>query len=161
MIYAATQSAQRRPSRGWDTIIRTRFAGVIGVILVVGLSGCGGSTPQKADPASKPATPASTTVVTKVTAKATTIDGIDDDFTPKHLEVSAGTKITFDNVGHNRHDVVPTDPSKFDFSIDDEHFIPGEPTTFTFSKPGTYNYYCSLHATATAGGMRGTITVTP
>ncbi len=161
MIYAATQSARRRPSRGGDTIIGTRIAGFIGAVLVVGLSGCGGSTPQKAETTGKPATPASTTVVTKVSAKATTIDGIDDDFTPKHLEVSAGTQVTFENVGHNKHDVVPTDPSKFDFSIDQERFVPGEPTTFTFSKPGTYNYYCSLHATATAGGMRGAITVTP
>ncbi len=64
------------------------------------------------------------------------------------------------NAGHNQHDVVPDDPSKADFGADQSDFNPGQSTSYTFTKPGTYAYYCSLHATATAGSMRGVITVT-
>lgn len=89
------------------------------------------------------------------------VKAIDNDFEPKHLVVKAGTEVTFDNVGRNVHDVVPNDPKAFDFGVASEKFGPGATKAFTFSKPGTYFYYCSLHATATAGSMRGLITVEP
>ena len=98
---------------------------------------------------------------TVVKAKTTTIDAIDNDFSPKHLQISAGTTVTFVNAGHNDHDVVSDDPKAADFSVSQDHFHPGDKSTFTFTKPGKYPYYCSLHATATAGSMRGYITVTP
>ena len=37
-------------------------------------------------------------------------------------------------------------------------FEPGESYTWKASKPGTYQYFCSIHGTATAG-MTGTIQV--
>ncbi len=95
------------------------------------------------------------------TASTVTIEAQDNLFTPQHLQIKAGTKVTFVNNGRNQHDVVATDPAKFDFSIAQEKFNPGDKASFTFDKPGTYAYYCSLHATATAGSMRGVITVTP
>jgi plastocyanin len=98
---------------------------------------------------------------TKVEASEATVDVVDNDFEPKNLEVKAGTKITFDATGHNQHDIVPDDPKKFDFTVPQEKLPPGSKVSFTFSTPGTYYYYCSLHATATAGDMRGVITVEP
>lgn len=116
--------------------------------------------------ASAPTTTTGTTVdtlaaPTVVKGAATTVDAKDNLFTPEHLQVKAGTKITFANEGRNQHDIVATDPKLLDFSVAQEKFDPGEKATFTFTKPGTYAYYCSLHATATAGSMRGVITVTP
>ncbi len=52
-------------------------------------------------------------------------------------------------------------PAKLGLLRRQDKFDPGDKATFTFAKPGTYAYYCSLHATATAGSMRGVITVTP
>lgn len=89
-----------------------------------------------------------------------TIDALDNMFDPKHFEVRVGTKVTFVNVGHNPHDVVPDDRAAFDFGVAAADFQPGASKSFTFDKPGVYAYYCSIHSTATAGPMRGVITVT-
>ena len=98
---------------------------------------------------------------TVVKGAATTVAAKDNFYEPEHLQVKAGTKVTFSNEGRNQHDVVATDPKLLDFSVPQEKFDPGQKATFTFAKPGTYAYYCSLHATATAGSIRGVITVTP
>lgn len=97
---------------------------------------------------------------TVVNTKTATVDAIDNDYRPKNLQIHVGTKVTFVNAGRNVHDVVPDDPKAANFGVSQDHFNPGEKTSFTFTKPGTYTYYCSLHATATAGSMRGVITVT-
>lgn len=155
----------RRPVR--------RIAGTIGVVALIA-TGCssgasiGSPTTTAANSATSaaaqstnPATADTLAPPTVVKAKTTTIEAIDNDFTPKHLQISAGTKVTFVNTGHNDHDVVSDDPKAADFGVTQDAFEPGDKTTFTFTKPGTYPYYCSLHATATAGSMRGYITVTP
>lgn len=130
------------------------------------LSGCG------SDKAAESSSPGNRTTAgaapddtlappTRIDGAEVTVDAIDNDFEPKHLLVKAGTKVTFDNVGRNLHDVIPTDKSAFDFTIESDDFAPGAEKSFTFEKPGTYHYYCSLHATPTAGSMRGVITVEP
>ncbi len=118
----------------------------------------GATAPTTTSASASADTLAPPTVVDGTTAK---VDAIDNDFDPKHLEVKAGTEVTFVNAGHNQHNIVPDDPTAADFGIDQQKFQPGTSTSFTFTKPGTYAYYCSLHATATAGSMRGVITVTP
>lgn len=98
---------------------------------------------------------------TKVTGDTATVDVIDNDFTPKNLVIDAGTKVTFDATGHNQHDIAPDDPEAFDFTVPAAKLPPGGKATFTFSKPGRYYYYCTIHATPTAGSMRAVITVLP
>jgi plastocyanin len=143
------------------------IAAVVAVATLAGGCASGGSIAGPATSALAPTTTSGTatvdtlappTVVDTATAK---VDAIDNDFDPKHLEVKAGTKVTFVNAGHNQHNIVPDDPAAADFGIDQQKFQPGTSTSFTFTEPGTYAYYCSLHATATAGSMRGVITVTP
>jgi plastocyanin len=68
---------------------------------------------------------------------------IDDfKFTPRELSVSVGDTVTWVN-----HDDVPhtatsrEDPATFDskaLDTDDKY-------SFTFTKPGTYSYYCKVH----------------
>lgn len=153
----------RRPSPN----SRGAVAALLCVLALVGLlAGCG------SDKASDKSTSGGTTAAgaapddtlappTRVDGAEATIKAIDNDYEPKHLLVKAGTKVTFDNTGRNIHDVVPADKSAFDFTVGSDDFQPGNEKSFTFEKPGTYHYYCSLHATATAGSMRGVITVEP
>lgn len=126
-----------------------------------GSSSAGGVAPPTSAPSASEGTDSFYGPATKVDGPAATIDVVDNDFEPKNLDVKAGTKVTFDATGHNQHDIVPNDPKKFDFTVPQEKLPPGSKVSFTFSTPGTYYYYCSLHATATAGDMRGVITVEP
>lgn len=61
-------------------------------------------------------------------------------FTPATLTVPAGTQVTWINRDDIPHTVVSDDQSMKSTALDtDEKF------TFTFSKAGTYSYFCSLH----------------
>src|SRR5262245_8751235 len=61
-------------------------------------------------------------------------------FSPATLTVPVGTSVTWTNRDDIPHTVVSDDKSIKSKTLDtDEKF------TFTFSKPGTYSYFCSLH----------------
>jgi amicyanin len=61
-------------------------------------------------------------------------------FSPATLTVSAGTKVTWVNRDDVPHTVVSRDKKIKSGALDtDQQFI------FTFTEPGTYDYYCSLH----------------
>jgi|SRR6266850_7959040 len=67
-------------------------------------------------------------------------------FTPPTTTVSAGTQVTWTNQDDIPHTVVSNDKTTFkSHALDtDEKF------TFTFAKPGTYEYFCSIHPKMTA-----------
>lgn len=155
-------SVSRTATAARPSIQRSVAAVLLGASLVFGAVACGSDSPKGAEGStSKGATVDTLAPPTKVDGTEVTVKAIDNDFEPKHLQIKAGTSVTFDNVGRNLHDVKPNDPKSFDFSISTEDFAPGATKTFKFDKPGTYAYYCTLHATATAGSMRGVITVEP
>ncbi len=83
----------------------------------------------------------------------------DNAFVKPYIEVRAGTKVTFANRGRNQHDVQPVAEGSF-APIPATDFQPKDSGTITFSLPGDYSYYCSLHGTATKG-MIGAIRVLP
>ena len=62
-------------------------------------------------------------------------------FQPAALEVTTGTKVTWTNHDSTPHTVTSTD-KRFDSSsgldTNDQYF-------YVFDKPGTYEYFCSLH----------------
>jgi amicyanin len=63
-------------------------------------------------------------------------------FSPATLSVPAGTTVTWTNRDDIPHTVVSTaDPQLFKSKVldTDDRF------SFTFSKPGTYSYFCSIH----------------
>jgi plastocyanin len=61
-------------------------------------------------------------------------------FGPETLTVPAGTTVTWVNGDDIPHTVVATDKSFRSKVLDtDERF------SFTFSKPGAYAYFCSIH----------------
>ena len=82
-------------------------------------------------------------------------DGGNNRFEPANLTVPLGTTVTWSWVG-GFHDVTPTGNPVFTPS--------GAPVpspnaySHTFSSPGTYLYFCSVHGSANSG-MRGTIVV--
>jgi plastocyanin len=66
-------------------------------------------------------------------------------FTPATITVPAGTQVHWTNRDDIPHTVVADDKSFKSKALDtDEEF------TYTFSKPGTYKYFCSLHPKMTA-----------
>jgi plastocyanin len=70
-------------------------------------------------------------------------------FTPATLKVPVGTAVTWTN-----HDDIPHNVVSDDKSIKSKALDTDEKFTFTFAKPGSYAYFCSLHPK-----MRGTIVV--
>jgi plastocyanin len=80
----------------------------------------------------------------KVSTKEITIDNFS--FGPQMLTVPAGTQVTWVNHDDIPHTVVSEDLITFrSRALDtDEKF------SFTFSKAGTYTYFCSIHPKMTA-----------
>lgn len=82
---------------------------------------------------------------------AITVSIGDHVFQPKMVTVKAGTTVTWKHQGAAVHNVVSlTTPSLRSADLEK-----GESYSYTFSKAGTYDYYCSYHE-----GMTGTIIVT-
>src|SRR5437868_14024938 len=67
-------------------------------------------------------------------------------FSPPTVTIAAGTQVTWTNHDDIPHTVVSDDKTTFKSrALDtDEKF------SFTFTKPGTYSYFCSIHPKMTA-----------
>lgn len=74
-------------------------------------------------------------------------------FSPKSITVSVGTKVVWKNVSDAVHNVVGTAGSA-KFKAYNAKLLAGKSVSFTFTKAGTYKYYCSIHPY-----MKGTVTV--
>jgi plastocyanin len=72
-------------------------------------------------------------------------------FKPQNLSISVGTKVTWTNKDDVPHTATSSDtPPQFDSkTLDTDGKF-----SFTFTKPGTFKYYCKVHP-----HMTGTITV--
>jgi plastocyanin len=88
-------------------------------------------------------------------------------FTPVDLTVKAGTAVTWRNAEPITHTVTSGEVTGVDEStglragqstdgrFDHELTGKGQSFTYTFTEPGTYSYYCSIHK-----GMNATVVVT-
>jgi plastocyanin len=79
----------------------------------------------------------------------------DNYFKPVTLEVTAGTKVTWTNKGKILHNVTPSKKAQ---KFGTKSLPKGKSYSYTFTKPGTYAYYCSFHGSP-GSGQRGTIVV--
>lgn len=70
---------------------------------------------------------------------------------PQNITVTAGTTVTWLNKDPEAHTVVDKNGQFRSSALDTDDTF-----TFTFTEPGTYNFFCSLHPQ-----MIGTVTVTP
>lgn len=76
----------------------------------------------------------------KTASKAYNVEIKDFAFSPTTLTVPVGAKITWVNKDEEPHTVVSTSDAFKSKALDtDEQF------SFTFAKPGTYKYFCSVH----------------
>ena len=66
-------------------------------------------------------------------------------FTPPSVTVKAGTQITWTNRDDIPHTVVSSD-----FVFKSKALDTDDKFSFTFTTPGTYTYFCSLHPKMTA-----------
>lgn len=106
---------------------------VLAVVLAVGagaLAGCGSGRP-------------------KVASGATEVVVQDNIFTPPTLRVRAGTEVTFRNQGFSPHRLAQSDATQSfgsgPFGVVSDQFRQGARYRYTFTAPGTYDYYCSIH----------------
>ena len=96
--------------------------------------------PPPAPPAAKPSAPGDTAAAgTGPTLKAS-IKSIA--FQPNRIEITAGTTVAWTN-----NDAVEHTVTAVDRSFDSGNMEPGPGTTWrhTFTKPGTYQFYCVVH----------------
>ena len=79
-------------------------------------------------------------------ASATAIKIDNFSFGPATITIPAGSTVTWTNRDDVPHVVTSDDNKMFKSkALDtDDHF------SFTFAKPGTYNYYCAIHPKMTA-----------
>ncbi|MDI3269532.1 MAG: plastocyanin/azurin family copper-binding protein [Bacillota bacterium] len=85
-------------------------------------------------------------------------------FTPKTVTVKAGTTVTWVNKDTMEHDAASGKVENGQVVLDgyfrSPMLKPGEKWSFTFDKPGTYPYVCTVPGHA-QGGMVGEIVVEP
>ncbi len=74
-------------------------------------------------------------------------------FSPSAITIKAGTSVTWINQDGTDHTVESDPGSAVTFAS--RNLPDGGSFSFSFSKPGTYTYHCSIHPS-----MTGTITVT-
>lgn len=89
---------------------------------------------------------------------------LDNRYVPADLDVAVGGSLEFVNDGRVDHNVIDASGAfdSRDGGVGDHE--PGESWSYTFTEPGVYSIYCSLHATKNNStgewsGMVGTITV--
>jgi plastocyanin len=142
--------------------------GCLGCLAATALAACGSDGP---DAYTAPETTVSAaadvdTADVEVTETSTEVEeagapvevkALDNTFIDDEVDVEVGTEVVWKNGGRNDHDIVPVvDGESWGVGIDAFH--PGDSYSYTFSEPGEYAYYCTIHGTADVG-MTGTIIV--
>src|SRR3989442_14581573 len=103
--------------------------------------------------------PAGPTTPSAGSACSGTVDMIDQlKFVPEKCTVKLQTTVVWKNTGSAPHTVTEVDPKVFDSGIT-TLVNGGAEFKFTFTKVGTYPYYCRLHSPDKVTGMVGQIVV--
>lgn len=128
---------------------------VVGVLVLTFAvaAGCGSSSSNSGGSNTPASTPASSPSSSTKGAPATvTMQGFA--FSPHILTVTAGTTVTWTNNDSAVHNVVSADGIGLNANptstFNSGSMNPGATFSFTFSKPGTYFYVCTIHKTIPA-----------
>jgi plastocyanin len=134
----------------------------LAVAAVIGIAACGTTTATTTPPPATTSTPAmpamsamsmpattSTTASAPVATNAVAIKGFA--FSPANITVKVGTTVTWTNQDQDAHTVTATGGA-----FGSQALNTGAHYTFTFTKPGSYDYLCTIHPFMTA-----TVVVTP
>ena len=147
-----------RRSPGTLGSVGTRIgASALALALPIALVACGGST--TADTAATPSsTTTSTAAVNAGTAVTIETSGGSSSgsyaYDPTPATVKVGQTVTWTNSSGTAH-TVTADPGQEE-SFKSQTIRDGETYVASFSKPGTYTYYCSIHKKES---MSGTVVV--
>ena len=90
------------------------------------------------------------------------VQALDNTFRAQDVTVPVGTKVIWENVGRNEHDVIPIvvdDATEGAWGVEEADFLPGDEHAHVFEHPGVYEYVCTIHG-VNGKGMVGTVTVT-
>ena len=119
---------------------------------VLGVVGLVAATVALVAPGAAATTPPATSA-TATTSATIEIKALDNLFNPEKITVAPGTTVVWENRGRNDHNIVPADDSQISEwgVIDKNDFKPKDTYEHTFTEPGTYAYYCTLHGTKDKG----------
>ena len=141
-------------------MIRLRSAGFffLATCFVLAVSCAGSNSAGSPDPSASPGDQATeglpvvpqSEFVDKTSLPEVTVMVKDNVYSPKYITVSPGTKVVFNNVGRNPHNVIPVQKGAFE-QIATDDLQPDEQDQVVFDEPGMYPYYCSLHGTPSKG----------
>jgi plastocyanin len=70
-------------------------------------------------------------------------------FSPSQIEVGVGTTVQWTNEDDIEHSVTSGAPPEGDGVIDSGFFTKGQAYSYTFTEPGTYEYFCRRHNSMT------------
>ena len=131
---------------------------VVALVAVVALAGCGkiqnsyGSAGKTTPPAAGggATSPMASSPAAQAPATGNTVTIQNFAFVPQTLTVKAGTKVTWTNNDTTQHDVTSTNGPDVGAATTSMFasgtLSQGDSFSFTFSKPGTYYYECTIHA---------------
>jgi plastocyanin len=129
--------------------VRPRAAAFLVSVAMLGLSaGCGGDSGSGSS--GGVVVPRSGTIA---------VQALDNRFVDQDITITAGSTVTWTNDGTNLHDVVSAEGTAFGVKPND--FKPKMSYSTSFTAPGTYAYYCSLHGSATKGMTATVVVVAP
>jgi plastocyanin len=132
----------------------------LGMTAALALAGCASDTnalgPAVVIELATQAPAAPTTTLAPVTVSLTVGD---NEYTPTEVRVPVGSTLIWSDLGKNVHDIIPS-AGPAGFGVSRTTLVFGTTYSYTFTTPGRYIYYCSIHGTANGKGMAGTVVVT-
>jgi plastocyanin len=122
------------------------LAGIVVAAFVLATQGGGGN--------SKPSVRGAASLTPVVfTGQEASVKVIDKDYSPRAIRVPVGATVTWEFSGSLPHNVTDeSSPKSFDSGTKQQ----GETFAHTFSSPGQFDYYCTIHHV-----MTGTVFVGP
>jgi amicyanin len=145
-----------------------RFFVMVSIVVValVVVSGCTQPAPSQQQPASPTPTPVVAhtsqqtspsppiTPISQAPVSANTITIKNFAFDPQTLTVNAGSTVRWVNYDRVTHRIVFIDSAGRDTDVDSNPLSASQSWSSKFDKPGTYDYYCTIHT-----DMKGKIIV--
>lgn len=141
-------------------ISRSLVSTACAALLVFGVAGCGSgdetaTTTTITAPRDGDTNTTAPGVTSEQNASVVTVEAENIQFEPKVVTVPVGTTVRWLNKDSVLHTVTSGADRKPDGKFDGTLARAGDEFTYTFTEPGTYEYYCKPHL-----NMNGTVVVT-
>jgi manganese oxidase len=118
------------------------------------LVGCGSANSTATSKSTKPIQTTSSSTPTAIATETVTVGMGNMVFNPAVIHVKTGTKVIWKNNDTIAHTVTSGANRSSDGKYDSKDLQPGKSFSYTFMKPGSYDYFCVYHP-----DMNGTVIV--